>query len=72
MQIVHLGYFTLKLCKLNGPNNIADQSCFDGEILKITALNPVNGTPGVDDLWRNQGDYIIETGGNGNWYGNLT
>ena len=72
MHISHQGYFTLKLCKLDSPKDIATQSCFDQEILKITALDPINGNPPADTLWRNQGDYIIETGGNIRMYGNFT
>jgi len=34
----HGGFFRLKLCKLNGPTDMATQECFDQNMLKITPL----------------------------------
>jgi hypothetical protein len=38
---VHYGAFTLKLCKLNGPNDILSQTCFDQNSLKLTPIAPL-------------------------------
>jgi len=67
--ITHDGYFTLKLCKLNSPKDVVNQSCFDQEILKISALNPINN---AENIWLSQGDYVIQTGGGANQTANFT
>lgn len=39
MLASHGGFMRVKLCKLNGPSDIATQECFDQNVLKIQPLN---------------------------------
>ncbi len=66
----HFGAFTLKLCVLNSPTDIANQTCFDQNLLRLTPVNPlvtINNVSVVGD------DYTILTDhGNGPAFYNFT
>lgn len=54
---------SVKLCKLNSPTDIATQSCFDQNLIKIKGNSGQDITPSLDD-------YNLRTGNPGcpNYY----